>query len=99
MRSVVRRVSVALLLTVALVAIACAPRTAVTQWGYSSWFRRGATGEMGTFHRQRDKCLAEAGVANPESIAADSPEEDGFIRCMNRAEWCSRAFHCQKPGV
>jgi hypothetical protein len=54
---------------------------------------------MGAFHRQRDKCLEEAGVANPESVVPDTPEEDGFIRWMNGADWCTGVFHCQKPGA
>ena len=61
MRSFVRNPYFALFLTLALIAVACAARTAVTQWGYSSWFRRGGTGKMEKFHQQRNKCLEEAG--------------------------------------
>ena len=82
-----------------LLALACASQTPLTEWGYSSWFRRGAPGEMGTFERQREACLKQADIQDAATVVRNSPAEDRFMACMNAADWCTAVYHCQKPGV
>lgn len=91
--------SAGLLFLLALLAAGCAPRQALTTWGYSSWYRQGG-GEMGAFERQRRLCLEQIGAeADPAAVRPDSPEEDRFLVCMNSAGWCTEAYACQKPGA
>jgi hypothetical protein len=80
-------------------ASACAARTAVTTWGWSSWVREGGGGEMGAFDAQRRQCLEQVGVTDPARVQPDSVTEDQFLQCMNGAGWCTTAFGCRKPGA
>ena len=81
------------------VAAGCAPRQAATTWGYSHWVEKFGAGDMGEFEKAQRACLQQVGAsADPASVAPDSAEEDGFIACMNAADWCTMVYHCQKPG-
>jgi hypothetical protein len=82
----------------ALVLAACGPRQPLTTWGYSSWFEKGTGGSLGGFKRQQRRCLAAVGLDAPEAVAAESPEEKRFLRCMNAAGWCTHAWDCKKPA-
>jgi hypothetical protein len=88
-------------LLVALVLLApggCAPRQALTTWGYSHWYREGG-GEMGAFEDQRQICLQKIGSSqDPAAVLPNSPEEARYVACMNGAGWCTTTFACQKPG-
>ena len=82
-----------------LAAASCAPRHAVTTWGYSHWYRQGG-GELGAFEDQRRRCLERVGSsADPSAVVPDSPQENDFLVCMNAAGWCTETFACQKPGA
>ena len=91
----------AALLAPLLLALGCAPRTAVSTWPYTSWYSKRGTGkgELG-FERARRDCLEEASIREaPESLAPDSLEEQSFRLCMNDAGWCTNLFHCDKSGA
>jgi len=88
----------------ALLAIAClcaCARTSATTWGFSSWYRRfGGSGGWGeAFEHQRNTCLSEMDITDPAQVAVDSPQETGFIQCMNLAGWCTQLWNCNKPGL
>jgi hypothetical protein len=87
-------------LVVTVVAPACAPRHAATTWPYSRWYERYGAGELGGFEADQRRCLQKVGAGdNPASVTPNSPEEDAFLECMNAANWCTDAFHCNKPGA
>lgn len=72
----------------------------MTDWGYSDWYQRGGGGSLGAFEELPKRCLDQAGVAgDPSGVAPNSPEETAFAECMNGADWCTQAFHCDKPGA
>jgi hypothetical protein len=85
--------------TVPACVFACASRTAVTTWYYSSWFLESGGGSLGTFQAARSSCLEQAGIDDPAAVKPNGPEEVHFIECMNAAGWCTNAFHCDKPGA
>lgn len=87
------------LLAAALFLGACAPRSAITGWPWSDWYRVGGGGEMGSFEHQRQACLEQHGVSDPSAVTADSAAETDYIVCMNGSGWCTTAFGCQKPGA
>jgi hypothetical protein len=87
------------LCTFALLLLSCAPRSAITTWGWSSWVRQGGGGEMGAFETQRQQCLEQAGVSDPASVQPDSSAETRYLECMNGAGWCTTDFGCEKPGA
>ena len=93
----VSRTAIALGSAVLLFA-ACAPRAPLTTWGYSSWYEKGTGGSLGGFKSQQRRCLDAAGIEDPEAVAAQSPEEKRFLRCMNAAGWCTNAWKCKKPA-
>ncbi len=83
-----------------LCALGCAPRQAVTTWGYSHWYVEGGGGEMGAFEDQQKQCLDRLGIeGDPASVAPDSPQENEFLECMNGSGWCTQAYGCDKPGA
>jgi len=83
-----------------VVAAGCAPRQAVTTWGYSHWAEKFGAGDMGEFEKARAACLQQIGAtADPASVAPNSAEEDGFLECMNDANWCTMDWGCNKPGA
>ncbi len=93
------RLSLLLLAPSLLLVGGCAPRHAVTTWGYSHWYRQGG-GEMGGFEDQRRLCLERIGSPqDPASVRPNSPEENHFLECMNDAGWCTSSFGCEKPGA
>ena len=80
--------------------LACATSAPLTTWPYSSWYDdRGGGGSLGEFKAARQGCLAQLGIADPETVAHDSPTENSFLMCMNAAGWCTNAYRCEKPGA
>lgn len=78
----------------------CAPRQAATTWAYSHWYEKFGAGSMGAFEEQQKSCLEQIGVAgDPASVQPGSPPENAFIECMNRGNWCTQAYNCNKPGA
>ena len=96
-----QRVHLALLgLALGLVAQwGCAVSSPATSWGWSSWYRRFGTGGMGTFATQRNTCLHQMGITDPERVEVRSSEDVGFVHCMNAAGWCSQVWECDAPSV
>jgi len=86
------------LLALALL-LACGTPTPMTTWPYSTWYARDGGSSLGAFERAHRSCLEELDITAPEGVEHDSPTEDGFIRCMNAAGWCSNSYHCNKPGA
>ena len=88
-----------LALSAASLLLACASSAPITTWPYSSWVEKYGAGSLGDFKRVREGCLAQLGIAEPASVAQDSPTEDQFLQCMNAAGWCTERYGCEKPGA
>jgi hypothetical protein len=87
-------------LIVTLLGSGCAPRQAATTWGASRWYKRYGAGEPREFEAQRERCLEAVGVAgDPANVAPESARENAFLRCMNRANWCSDEFACNQADA
>jgi hypothetical protein len=96
-----KRIAVRVACALALAALCACARTSATTWGFSSWYRQGA-GSLGfgqAFENQRNTCLSEMGITDPAQVAVDSPQETGFLQCMNAAGWCTQLWNCNKPGA
>lgn len=80
--------------------VGCAPRQAMTTWGFSAWYNNSGASSMGVFDERRRECLEQVGVADdPASVAPNSPQEASFIECMNGAHWCTEEYNCNKPDI
>lgn len=79
-----------------LAGLACAPRTAMSGWPYSAWYREGdVAGSRGEFHERRTACLDRVGAADDgEPVEPGSAKERDFVACMNGAGWCTLAYGC-----
>jgi hypothetical protein len=80
-----------------VLALAACARTVATTWGYSSWYLREGFGDMGMFESQRNTCLSQLQVPDPDGLAPGSRQETQFIQCMNAAGWCSQMWDCNAP--
>jgi len=96
-----KRIAVSIACALALAALCACARTSATTWGWSSWYRQGGGG-LGfgqAFENQRNTCLSQQGISDPTQVVVDSPQETGFIECMNAAGWCTQLWSCNKPGA
>ena len=96
-----KQIAVSIACSLALAAVFACARTSATTWGWSSWYRQGGGG-LGfgqAFENQRNTCLSQMDITDPAQVAVDSPQETGFIQCMNAAGWCTQLWNCNKPGA
>jgi hypothetical protein len=80
-------------------AFACAAKTPVTTWYYSSWYSQSMTASLGGFEKAQAACLAEGGITDPAAVEPGSSAENAFIACLNARQWCTNAYHCNRSGV
>lgn len=66
--------------------------TQLTELGYSSW--SGRVNSMGEFKRARAECFERLQIEDPASVAAGSPLESRFAKCMRTKGWCSDTGSC-----
>lgn len=77
----------------------CAGHAPATSWGWSSWHLRNGSGSERWFESQRATCLAQMGVTDPEAVELRSPQDVGYVQCMNAVGWCNQVWGCRAPTV